>query len=92
MNLPVSIPANSSITIYMFIRNSIQYPYTGLRPDLTSTYGQYDNGKNVFLIYFNGNEPLSNFNNEGNSLTRISTTGPLGNTINAIYILSLIHI
>ena len=86
IKLPVSIPANSSITIYMFIRNSIQYPYTGMRPDLTSTYGQYDNGKNVFLIYFNGNEPLSNFNNEGNSLTQISTTGPLGNTINAIYI------
>jgi hypothetical protein len=86
VNLPTSIPANSSITIYMFVRNSIQYPYTGLRPDLTSTYGQYDNGKNIFLIYFNGNEPLSNFNNEGNSLTQISTTGPLGNTINAIYI------
>ncbi len=66
----------------MFIRNSNQYPYTGMRPDLTSTYAQYDNGKNVFLIYFNGNEPLSNFNNEGNSLTQISTTGPLGNTIN----------
>ena len=29
---------------------------------------------------------LSNFNNEGNSLSQISTTGPLGNTINAIYI------
>jgi len=86
INLPVSIPANSSITIYMFVRNSIQYPYTGLRPDLTSTYGQYDNGKNVFLIYFNGNESLSNFNDEGNTLSQISTTGPLGNTINAIYI------
>jgi len=86
INLPVSIPANSSITIYMFVRNSIQYPYTGMRPDLTPTYAQYDNGKNIFLIYFNGNEPLSNFNNQGNSLTQISTTGPLGNTINAIYL------
>jgi len=86
IKLPVSIPANSSITIYMFVRNSIQYSYTGMRPDLTPTYAQYDNGKNIFLIYFNGNEPLSNFNNEGNSLTQISTTGPLGNTINAIYL------
>jgi len=86
VNLPTSIPANSSITIYMFVRNSIQYPYTGMRPDLSTSYAQYDNGKNVFLIYFNGNEPLSNFNNQGNSLTQISTTGPLGNTINAIYI------
>jgi len=86
INLPTSIPANSSITIYMFVRNSIQYPYTGMRPDLSTSYAQYDNGKNIFLIYFNGNEPLSNFNNQGNSLTQISTTGPLGNTINAIYI------
>jgi len=53
VNLPVSIPANSSITIYMFVRNSIQYPYTGIAPNLTSTYAQYDNGENVFLFYDN---------------------------------------
>jgi len=53
VNLPTSIPANSSITIYMFIRNSIQYPYTGMSPTLTSTYAQYDNGENVFTFYDN---------------------------------------
>jgi len=53
INLPVSIPANSSITIYMFVRNSIQYPYTGIAPYLTSTYAQYDNGENVFNFYDN---------------------------------------
>ena len=53
IKLPVSIPANSSITIYMFIRNSIQYPYTGIAPYLSSTYGQYDNGENVFSFYDN---------------------------------------
>jgi len=53
IKLPVSIPANSSITIYMFIRNSIQYPYTGMSPTLTSTYAQYDNGENVFTFYDN---------------------------------------
>jgi len=53
INLPISIPANSSITIYMFIRNSIQYPYTGMTPYLSSTYGQYDNGENVFTFYDN---------------------------------------
>jgi len=53
INLPVSIPANSSITIYMFVRNSVQYPYTGIAPNLTSTYGQYDNGENVFSFYDN---------------------------------------
>ena len=53
VNLPTSIPANSSITIYMFVRNSIQYPYTGMAPQLTSVYAQYDNGENVFLFYDN---------------------------------------
>jgi len=53
VNLPTSIPANSSITIYMFVRNSIQYPYTGMSPTLTSTYAQYDNGENVFTFYDN---------------------------------------
>jgi len=51
--LPTSIPANSSITIYMFVRNSVQYPYTGIAPNLTSTYAQYDNGENVFTFYDN---------------------------------------
>jgi len=53
VNLPTSIPANSSITIYMFVKNSIQYPYTGIAPQLTSTYAQYDNGENVFTFYDN---------------------------------------
>jgi len=53
VKLPVSIPANSSITIYMFIRNSVQYPYTGMASQLTSTYAQYDNGENVFVNYWN---------------------------------------
>jgi len=53
VKLPVSIPANSSLTIYMFIENSIQYPYTGMASQLTSTYAQYDNGENVFVNYWN---------------------------------------
>jgi len=53
INLPTSVPANGSLTIYMFVRNSIQYPYTGIAPNLTPTYGQYDNGENVFRFYDN---------------------------------------
>jgi len=53
IKLPTSIPASSSITIYMFVRNSIQYPYTGMSPTLTSTYAQYDNGEDVFTFYDN---------------------------------------
>jgi hypothetical protein len=53
IKIPTSIPANGSLTIYMFVRNSIQYPYTGIAPYLTSTYAQYDNGENVFIFYDN---------------------------------------
>ena len=53
IKIPTSIPANGSLTIYMFVRNSIQYPYTGIAPYLTSTYAQYDNGENVFNFYDN---------------------------------------
>ena len=53
VKIPTSIPANGSLTIYMFIQNSIQYPYTGIAPYLTSTYAQYDNGENVFNFYDN---------------------------------------
>ena len=54
INLPTSIPANSSITIYMFVRNSIQYPYTGISPLIAqqlSLSTSYDNGTNVFPYY-----------------------------------------
>ena len=37
----------------MFVQNSIQYPYTGMAPQLTSSYAQFDNGENVFTFYDN---------------------------------------
>jgi len=37
----------------MEFTNASQYPYTGLAPYLTSTYGQYDNGQYVFPVYYN---------------------------------------
>ena len=52
--LPTSIPANGSLTIYMFIRNTNQYPYTGVSPLVAqqlSLTGNYDNGTNVFPYY-----------------------------------------
>jgi hypothetical protein len=59
-----NINANSSITIYMGIGNSTSVNYLGIKnssnqilvganPQYTSTYGQYDNGANVFLFYDN---------------------------------------
>jgi len=55
VKLPVSIPANSSITIDMEVDPSLNFDgnYWGENPLLTSTYGQYDNGVNVFPIYYN---------------------------------------
>ena len=89
VNLPNGIPANSSITIYMVaLPDFITFDgyYWGEAPQLSPTYGQYDNGANVFLLYFNGNTPLSNFNSEGNTLTQASATGPTGSIINVISI------
>jgi hypothetical protein len=50
VNLPTSIPANSSLTIYMFVRNSNEYPYTGINAYYNTAY---DNGANVFDAYIN---------------------------------------
>jgi len=55
VKLPVSIPANSSITIDMEVDPSLNFDgnYWGENPSLSSTYGQYDNGINVFNFYDN---------------------------------------
>jgi len=59
IKLPNGIPANSNIAIYMYIGSSSAnyysqyYPYVGEAPQLSSTYGQYDNGNYVFLFYDN---------------------------------------
>ncbi|MEM3860577.1 MAG: hypothetical protein QW478_14485 [Candidatus Micrarchaeaceae archaeon] len=50
------IPANGSLTIYMQILSSgteFDGVYWGANPLWTNTYGQYDNGVNVFNNYWN---------------------------------------
>jgi len=88
VKLPVSIPANSSISIDMEVDPSLNFDgvYWGEAPQLSPTYAEYDNGANVFDMYFNGNTPLSDFNFEGNTGTQASVTGPTGTTINVISI------
>jgi len=53
--LPNGIPANGTITIYLQVSNSatLDGVYTGEAPQLSSTYGQYDNGAKVFTNYWN---------------------------------------
>jgi len=59
VNIPNGIPAKNNVTIYMYIGNrssnyySQYYPYVGEAPQLSSTYGQYDNGNYVFNNYWN---------------------------------------
>ncbi|MEM3860257.1 MAG: hypothetical protein QW478_12800 [Candidatus Micrarchaeaceae archaeon] len=50
------IPANGSLTIYMQVLaagTEFDGVYWGANPLWTSTYGQYDNGANVFIQYWN---------------------------------------
>ncbi len=56
VKLPNGIPANSNITIYMYIGNSSSnyhsqyYPYVGTNAQVIGTM-QYDNGQDVFIAY-----------------------------------------
>ncbi|EEZ93058.1 MAG: hypothetical protein BJBARM4_0997, partial [Candidatus Parvarchaeum acidiphilum ARMAN-4] len=85
-----SIPASSSITVYMGIAptstNLFNTVNDGEAPQLSSTYAEYDDGAKVFALYFNGNTPLTDFNFEGNTGAPSRVTGPSGTTINVISI------
>jgi hypothetical protein len=76
-------------TIYMAflsITTSFDGNYWGEAPNLSGTYGAYDNGANVFNAYFNGNTATSSFSvYSGDTLTQATgISGPGGTTINAI--------
>lgn len=59
VRLPNGIPANSRVLFAMyFMSNSVGYndgPYAGEAPQLSPTYGEYDNGWSVFSSYQNFN-------------------------------------
>ncbi|MEM5820022.1 MAG: DUF2341 domain-containing protein [Candidatus Aenigmatarchaeota archaeon] len=84
--LPNGIPAQSSITIYMRLENiGTEYDgiYMGEAPQLSQTYGQYDNGARVFNFYdnFTGTTPSSNWTYGGtitvnNGLFISGSSGP----------------
>jgi len=92
VKLPVSIPANSSITIDMEVDPSLNFDgnYWGEAPQLSSTYGQYDNGVNVFDLYFNGNTPTSDFITGGGDTVTQETgvtlpNGAIGNVLRFVH-------
>jgi len=55
VNLSAGVPAESSVTIYIgfapISTNLFNAQATGEAPQLSSSYGQYDDGANVFLFY-----------------------------------------
>ena len=57
VSLANGIGANSSVTIYYCIYattvNAFNTTNTGVAPQLTSTYAQYDDGASVFPVYYN---------------------------------------
>jgi len=80
IKLPTSVPANGSLTIYMFLRNSNQYPYTGINAYYNTAY---DNGNYVFDAYINamGTSYLpSNLQISSNLYSSIQFTPQSGST------------
>jgi hypothetical protein len=87
IKMPVSIPANSSITLNLYSNSTLNFDgvYWGEAPQLSSTYGQYDNGASVFLIYANGNTPISSFTvTSGYTLSQATGVTYGSTTINAL--------
>ena len=85
LHLADAIPADSSATVYMgFASPSTSFfgtGATGEAPQLSSIYGEYDNGKNVFLAYYNMNtDPVTSSLHGGTDYSVSTGTGPLGTT------------
>ncbi|QJF12339.1 putative viral structural protein [Acidianus rod-shaped virus 3] len=78
--LPGGVSANSSITIYMQVANTNQYPYTGINSYYNTSY---DNGANVFDAYMNfmGTSPIpSNYSKYTNLSTHPQFVAESGTT------------
>jgi len=91
VKLTSAIAANGGyMVIYMeFLATSTQFDGTnrGEAPQLSSTYAAYDNGANVFDLYFNGNTATSSFNlGSNNAVAQATTTNMIsgGATLNVL--------
>jgi len=75
IKMPVSIPANSSITLNLYFNPTLNFDgvYWGEAPYLSPTYGQYDNGTAIFNYYNNFVGGLgTTIVNNGESVTFVS--------------------
>jgi len=83
IKLDNGIPANSNVTIYMYIGNSSSnfyqqyYPYVGASPQVDPSR-RYDNGKHVFIVYgyFNNTtDGWIGYNYSGSWIPKATTYG-----------------
>lgn len=85
------VSAESSTTVFMgfssLVTNLFNAINVGEAPQLSPIYGEYDDGANVFLAYFNGNTPLSDFSTmPGVSVTHDTRVAYSSTAINTIHI------
>ena len=81
-----TVPALGSLTIYLvFYSISTRFQnsnnFWGEAPQLSSPYGAHDNGKKVFLAYYNmKTDPVTSSLHGGTDYSIVTGSGPLGNS------------
>ena len=90
VSLPAGIGASTTITIYMVFESTgteFDGVVAGEAPQLSATYGQYDNGAMVFLAYFNGDTPTTNFSTyPGYSVTSATGVAYTSGVVDALHV------
>ena len=89
LSISGGISASSSANVYMGFASTSSSLFdgvtTGEAPWLSSTYAEYDNGAQVFPLYFNGDTPTSDFGAiSGVTVTQSTGVAYGSSTINAI--------
>ena len=86
IKMPVSIPANSSITLNLYANSNLNFDgvYWGEAPQLSPTYAQYDNGASMFNFYDNFAGTSLNTNKWINNVANIGGTLIINNGLSYI--------
>ena len=89
--LPADTNGATTATVYMGFsgtsNNLLDGNFTGEAPYLSSSYAQYDNGANVFELYFNGDTPVNSFTVGSNfTLTQASGVTLGSEVVNALQV------
>lgn len=89
--LPAETKGITMATVYLgfsnISNNIIDGNFTGEAPYLSNNYAEYDNGGNVFELYFNGDTPINNFTvGNGFTLTHASGVTINNEVVNALQV------